>query len=213
MVLKMGIRSRFFILRLIVFLLIVGSFASAWAAEGESALSQSIRREVEQKYLEEAVSAFNAHDYGRAKIAFGMLCESAQSPEIARQALFGLASVKLILARTPDEYQDALSFWQKWSALANTGTVCEDPRFLTPFLLRLDPALKNSAESRPVKPAPKSSKDVDNRGALQTKEKEMASLRSKLELREREIRRLRHQMESLEEIHRKYQEKKQEATP
>ncbi len=40
----------------------------------------------------------------------------------------------------------------------------------------------------------------------------MQTLRSKLELREREIRRLRHQLESLEEIHRKYQEKKQEAT-
>ena len=41
----------------------------------------------------------------------------------------------------------------------------------------------------------------------------MQTLRSKLEMREREIHRLRLQLESLEEIHRKYEEKKQEATP
>ena len=40
----------------------------------------------------------------------------------------------------------------------------------------------------------------------------MENLRGKLESREREVRRLRHQLESLEEIHRKYQEKKQEAS-
>jgi chromosome segregation ATPase len=54
---------------------------------------------------------------------------------------------------------------------------------------------------------------ADLKGVLQGKEKEMASLRSKLELREREVRRLRLQLESLEEIHQKYQEKKQEVTP
>ncbi len=82
---------------------------------------------------------------------------------------------------------------------------------ITPFLLRMEPAAKD----KPAQPKPNrgNSREIDLKGALQNKEKEMQSLRTKLDLREREIRRLRHQLESLEEIHRKYQEKKQEANP
>jgi len=213
MVLNTGIRCRFFVLRLAIFLLISGSVAFAWGTEEESAITQSIRREVEQKYLEDAMSAFDAGDYVRAKSVLGMLSESAQSPDIGRQALFGLASVKLILARSSEEYEDALASWQKWGGQANRVTACEDPRLLTPFLLRLEPAIKGIAANRSGTQGGKGGKEADTKGILQTKEKEVQNLRSKLEQREREIRRLRVQLESLEEIHRKYQEKKQEATP
>jgi hypothetical protein len=210
MVLKAVIRRRLLVLGLIIFVLISGSFALACAAEDESAIAQSIRREVEQKYLEDAISAFKAGDYGRARNVFEMLTQSARSPEIGRQALFGLASVKLVAARTSEEYEDAFAAWQKWSVQAGPAAGCEDPRMLTPFLLKLEPAIEGAAASRL---AGQSGKEVDTRGILQTKEKEMQSLRAKLDQREREIRRLRLQLESLENIHREYQEKKQEATP
>jgi hypothetical protein len=143
-----------------------------------------------------------------------MLSESARSPEICRQAMFGLASAKLILASSSEEYDDALSSWKKWSGQFNSGTACEDPRLLTPFLLRLEPAIKDAWANRSTgAQGGRAAKEADARGVLQVKEKEMQSLRSKLEQRDREIRRLRLQLESLEEIHRKYQEKKQEATP
>jgi len=80
---------------------------------------------------------------------------------------------------------------------------------MTPFLLRLQTSVGSLTERKGRRAA----REVDSRVILQTKQKEMQTLMSKLELREREIRRLRHQLESLEEIHRKYQEKKQEATP
>ena len=212
MVLKTGIGRRFFVLRIAIFLLISGLFAFAWAAEEESASPQSsIRREVEQKYLEDAMGAFSAGDYARAGNVFGMLSESAQFPEISRQALFGLASTQFILARTPEEYDEALSSWKKWSGQFKPGTACEDPRLLTPFLLQLEPAIRGAGANRSQ--GGRAAKEVEARGILQVKEKEMQSLRSKLELRDREIRRLRVQLESLEEIHRKYQEKKQEITP
>ncbi len=211
MVLKTGVRHRFFVLGIAIFLLTSGSFTFAWAAEDESALAQSIRREVEQRYLEDAMNSFNAGDYGQAQSVFGMLSESAQSPEVGRRALYGLASVKLILARTPEEYEDALSSWQKWSRQVNSGTACEDPRLLTPFLMRFGP--KDTVANRSGTQGGGTAKEVEAKGILQTKEKEMQSLRSRLEQREREIRRLRLQLESLEEIHQKYQEKKQEATP
>jgi hypothetical protein len=207
MVLKMRFQRRF--IGLVIFLLISGPFAFSLAAEEKSAGAESIRRDVEQEALRDAMNAFNARDYQRAKIGFEILSESTQNPEIARQALFGLSSVKLVLANTSDEYEDAISSWQKWSSQVNPLQGCEDPRMMTPFLLRLQTSIKGAAgrEGR------RAAKDVDSRVILQTKEKEMQTLRSKLELREREIRRLRHQLESLEEIHRKYQEKKQEATP
>ena len=211
MVLKMGIRRRFIVLGPVICLLISGLFAFAQAGEEKSALARSIRQEVEQEALDEAMDAFTAGDYMKAKITFEMLSESAQSPEIARQALFGLATVKLVMAHSPDEYRDALSSWKKWSGEINSRIWFEDPRMMTPFLMRLQPST-DSAECLLQKKPRKAGRDAEPRELLQTKEKEMQSLRSKLELREREIRRLRHQLESLEEIHRKYQEKKQEAT-
>jgi len=211
MVLKMRIQRRF--IGIVIFLLISGPFAFSLAAEEKSTSAQSIRRDVEQEALKDAMNAFNARDYNRAKIGFEILSESTQNPEICRQALFGLSSVKLVLANTSDEYEDAISSWIKWSSQVNSWQGCEDPRMMTPFLMRLQTSIKGAAGSPSEMKSRGAAKDVDSRVILQTKEKEMQTLRSKLELREREIRRLRHQLESLEEIHRKYQEKKQEATP
>ncbi len=211
MILKTGIGRRFIILGPVVCLLISGLFAFAQADEEKSALARSIRQEVEQEALNEAMSAFTAGNYMKAKTTFEILSESPQSAEIGRQALFGLATVKLITAHSPDEYGDALSTWKKWSDQVNSSISFEDPRMLTPFLMRLQPPADAAECLLPKKPR-RAARDVGPREMLQSKEREMQSLRSKLDLREREIRRLRHQLESLEEIHRKYQEKKQEAT-
>jgi hypothetical protein len=158
------------------------------------------------------MNAFNAGDFKRAKIGFEILSESSRYPEIGRQALFGLSSVNLVLANTSDEYEDAISSWKKWSSQVNSWQGCEDPRMITPFLLRLQTSIKGAAGSASASKSRRAAKDIDSKVILQTKEKEMQTLRAKLELREREIRRLRHQLESIEEIHRKYQEKKQEVT-
>jgi uncharacterized protein YlxW (UPF0749 family) len=210
MVLKLRIQRRFF--WLVIFLLLSGSFAFSLAAEEKSTGAESIRRDVEQEALADAMNAFNAGDFKRAKIGFEILSESSRYPEIGRQALFGLSSVNLVLANTSDEYEDAISSWKKWSSLVNSWQGCEDPRMITPFLLRLQTSIKGAAGSLSASKSRRAAKDIDSKVILQTKEKEMQTLRAKLELREREIRRLRHQLESIEEIHRKYQEKKQEVT-
>lgn len=209
MVLKMRNKRRFFVPGIVICLVICGTLVFCPAAEEKGAGAESIRRDVEQEALEESIRVFNTNDYKRAKTEFEMLSESAQIPEISRQALFGLATVKLALANTSDEYEDAISSWKKWSEQGNSCKGCEDPRMITPFLLRLQASIKGAAGA----PSAISGKgrDVDFRGILQTKEKEMQTLRARLEQREREIRHLRHQLESLEEIHRKYEEKKQEA--
>ncbi len=210
MVLRLRIQQRFF--WLVIFLLLSGSSAFSLAAEEESTSAESIRRDVEQEALADAMNAFNAGDFKRAKIGFQMLNENSRYPEISRQALFGLSSVDLVLANTSEEYEDAISNWKKWSSQVNLSQGCEDPRMITPFLLRLQSSIKGAGGSPSAGKSRRTAKDIDSKLILQTKEKEMQTLRARLELREREIRRLRHQLESIEEIHRKYQEKKQEAT-
>jgi hypothetical protein len=197
-----------------MFLLLSGSSAFSLAAEEKSTGAESIRRDVEQEALADAMNAFNAGDFKRAKIGFQVLNESSRYPEISRQALFGLSSVDLVLANTAEEYEDAISSWKKWSSQVNFSQGCEDPRMITPFLLRLQSSIKGAGGSPSAGKSRRTAKDknIDSKVILQTKEKEMQTLRARLELREREIRRLRHQLESIEEIHRKYQEKKQEAT-
>jgi len=207
----MLIQRGFFLLEVFVFLLISWLFAFSLAAQETSVFNRSIRQEIEQKTLEEATVALKAGDYVKAKITFEMLSESAHNAEIARQASFGLAAIKLILAGSIDEYEDALSSWERWSGQVNSCKGCEDPRMITPFLLRLQSSLSGVDLCPRGSKSRRASKDVDSRGILQTRDKETKALRAKLESREREIRRLRQQIESLEEIHRKYQEKKQEA--
>ncbi|MFZ2445692.1 MAG: hypothetical protein WAW37_05000 [Syntrophobacteraceae bacterium] len=170
----------------------------------------------DQQAWGEGFRAFEEGDYAWAASIFETLGASAQTREIGRRALFGLAATRLILAHTPEEYAEAVSAWEYWSGQARSGLQGEDPRMLTPFVARL--AALHAEKNDPVFEQPRRvPKDASNGGAgykgtLQSKEKEVEGLRAKLEAREREVRRLRHQLESLEEIHRKYQEKKQEAS-
>ncbi|MCE5335289.1 MAG: hypothetical protein LLG06_11970 [Desulfobacteraceae bacterium] len=183
----------------------------ALLAQGGVGGADAIRRDVEQEALDEAVRTFMAGDYRKAKISFEILSESAVSPDIRRKSLFSLASAGLVLAQSPEEFAKAVELWECWSNQIDRGIEGEDPRMVTPFLLRLNPPQKQkSPKSESPAKAQKESNII--KGMLQNKEREMQSLRTKLELRDREIRRLRHQLESLEEIHRKYQEKKQEAS-
>ncbi len=189
--------------------------ACAWAAGEKVPDPASFRREVEQQAWDEAMKAFDAGDYARARITFDVLSDSSESLEMRRKALFALAASKLMLAQTPEEYADAVSIWERWSSQI-TSLEGEDPRMVTPFLRRFDPAAQSAAKNNKApenRKVQKNSAALDSfKGLLQNKEKEVEVLRSKLDMREREIRRLRHQLESLDEIHRKYQEKKQEAS-
>ena len=218
MIINMRRQYNFIVFGITVFLLVHGPFEFSAAAEEKSISAESIRRDVERQAFDEAMGAFNARDYARAKLTFEMLSESARNPEIRRVSLFGLASVKFILAGAPSEYEDALSSWKKWMGESGSGESCskdkcEDPAMITPFLQRLQSSIASSSCIVSAAKSRRAAKEIDPKGILQNKEKEMQALRFKLDMREREIRRLRHQLESIEQIHREYQEKKLEATP
>lgn len=172
-----------------------------------------VQQEVEKAALEDGLLAFKEGDYRKAVDIFEALGMSARLPETGRKAVFGQASALLALARTPEEYAKAASVWEQWIREARSGLEGEDPRMLAPFVSK---ALQEGMNGSTSPVALRTAKDVFNsncRNALITKEKEVEKLKVRLEAREREIRRLRHQLDSLEEIHRKYQEKKQGASP
>ncbi len=200
-------------------LLSAGLAACASKAKVPAPFQPVVRFEGEYKAWDEGLRAFEEGDYSRAGNIFETLSRTAQTPEIRRRALFGAAVAKLTLAKTPEEYKEAAAAWDVWNSQARSGLEGEDPRLITPFVLRLAstafPAGAGPAvEPPPNKAPPKDSANnpINYRNMLQSKEKEVESLRSKLDARNREVQRLHHQLESLEEIHRQYQEKKQEAS-
>ena len=172
----------------------------------------------EWKALEDGLQAFKEADYGKALAIFEALGESGETEAIRNHALYGVAVGRLILARTPKEFDEAMAAWDCWNKLPPGETGREDPRMMTPFLQSLAPPA-GTPESRfpkvkktPVKDTATYNNLVATKNLLQTRDKELEKAKVRLETREREIRRLRHQIESLENIHLKYQEKKQEVS-
>ncbi len=175
-----------------------------------------VYRESELKAWEEGVQAFEDGDYEKARVVFEVLTESAETESMRSKAFFALASTRLILAQTPEEFNEAMSVWACWSRQLPDEMREEDPRMLTPFLQRLTapgaPETNLTKSRAPVKKIIVYSNPGGCKELLQAKEKELERIRSRLETREREIRRLKHQIDSLEAIHLKFQERKQGAS-
>ena len=172
-----------------------------------------VSREVELNAWQEGMLAFNAGDYEKARAIFEALTESAETDSLRRRAFFALASTRLALAQTPEEFGEAMSVWTCWGRQKAAYPEEEDPWMLTPFLERLTPP--GAAEVQPSQSQPLVKKIVvyspsgSCKDQLQAKEKELDRTKTKLDAREKEIRRLKHQIDSLEAIHLKYQERKQ----
>lgn len=171
--------------------------------------------EAEHRTLREGVTAFNKGQYERATAVFEILTETARDPVVNRMALFGLASTRLLLAKNQTEFVEAMRLMECWMEKAPGELGGEDPRLLIPLLERLPfPSVQEATRPKP----PKSNKDlvynalVACRNSLQAREKEMERVKSRLDAKDREIRRLKGQLESLEAIHRKFQERKQEVS-
>ena len=108
---------------------------------------------MEQNAWEEGLRAFEHGDYAESAITFRMLSESAQSGDICRKALYAFASVRLVLAKTPEEYLEAVSAWERWCSQIRSGLEGEDPRMVTPFLLKLSPTTQVLEKSDQVQSA------------------------------------------------------------
>jgi hypothetical protein len=212
MVFKTHTQRNFLVLVAIILLVIAAAPQLSTAVENNQPTAQSIRRDVEMEALQNGMKAFDAGQYEQAQNTFEMLSDVAKNPDIRRRALFGLASTRLVLADSSEAYNSAVATWEKWAAEAKPAKDREDPRMLTPFFLRLQSAIREKAGG-PLGEKEKVAKPDNLPRIVIMREKVVQALRAKLELAERQIIRLRHDLRSLDEIHRKYEEKKQEMTP
>ena len=176
----------------------------------------TVYRESELKAWKEGMQAFDEGDYEKARVVFEVLTESAETDGLRPKAFFALAATRLVLAQTPEEFNEAMSVWACWSRQLPDDQSEGDPRMLTPFLQRLTPPGAPETHLTQSQTPVKKIIVYNNPGAckdlMQAKEKEMDRIKTKLDAREREIRRLKHQIDSLEAIHLKYQERKQGAS-
>ncbi|MDA8306034.1 MAG: hypothetical protein M0Z81_04310 [Deltaproteobacteria bacterium] len=201
-------KCKFLVLVPVILLLIAASPSLSAATETNQTTAQSIRRSVELEFLHKAQKAFDSGDLEKAQNEFAMLSELAKNSDIRQEALYGLAATKLVLADSEDSYNSAVATWEKWAEEAKSSKGMEDPRMITPFLLRLQAAIKKGAGG----PLGQKAKNDNSPRIVIMKEKVVEALRAKLDLAEREIQKLRHDIKSLNAIHRKYEEKKQEMT-
>lgn len=186
--------------------------------------SESAVARVEEGFTEswkQGMEAFHREDYNAAASLFEVLSESAPHEANRQRALYALAATRLILADNPEEYTQAMGVWELWSRKHLPESEGEDPAMLTPFLERLVPPGAPQTSTVAETP-PKPHKHVERsniynsymvcKELLRTREKELERMKASIGAKDREIRKLKKQITSLEEIHLKFQEKKQEIT-
>jgi hypothetical protein len=140
---------------------------------------------------DQAMKAFREGDLTTAHNIFERLSHEGTDQRLRQRALFAMACVRLLEAKTPEDYTSALNAWELWKTQYQPDSLCEGPRLLTPVLERL-PALQEKArlaEKNKTRPQPS-----DCPKLLEEKEKEISELRQRLQ--------------ALESIHREIEEKK-----
>jgi hypothetical protein len=203
----------YYLCLMLIFLAGMGLSACTTLPQPQPSGKSSFAREIELKTWEEGMQAFDEGNYEKARVVFEALTESAETNSLRRSAFFALASTRLVLAQTPEDFSEAMSSWACWGRQMSPNIEEEDPRMLTPFLERLTPPgapeTHLTQNQPPVKKIVVYSPSGGCKDLLQAKEKELDRTKSRLEAREKEIRRLKHQIDSLEAIHLKFQERKQ----
>ncbi len=120
-------QRRLLVLVPLLLLVIAASPPLSTAAESNRTSAQAIRRAVELQTLQRARKAFDSGDYQKAQAGFEMLSDLAKNSDIRRQALFGLASTRLVLADNKDEFNSAVAAWEKWADTVKSCRGMEDP--------------------------------------------------------------------------------------
>jgi hypothetical protein len=146
--------------------------------------------------LKDGYESFEEGDFKKAAEIFEQLSADSQDADTARIAAYGLACARLILAETPESFDEAFRLWEAWRQLAPENLNAEDPRMLEPLLNKLERNL------------PEDKRAYQKR--LEQKDKDIRWLQYRLKKKRTENQRLKHQIEALEAIHQDIQEKKKE---
>ena len=199
-------------------LLLVSGCSASWPFA--PARVESLPSPVEMKQYRQAVSAYRQKAYLEAAKSFEVIRTQTRDKRFALTALYGLALSKLMAAKTPKEYNDALLLWQRWVENVPAKFDYEDP-VLAGDLIEEKMLFSNiPLSSEPVKekaPEPmvsrwlliKSKLELDRlREELETVKKALDKRQKTIQARDKEISELKRRFKALETIDQKIQKKK-----
>jgi hypothetical protein len=202
-------------------LLLVSGCKASWPFA--PARVESLPSPVEMKQYRQAVLAYQQKAYLEAAKSFEVIRTQTRDKRFALTALYGLALSKLMAAKTPKEYNDALLLWQRWVENVPAKFDYEDP-VLAGALIEEKMLFSNiPLSSEPIKEkAPEKPEQMVSRWLLIKSKLELDRLREELEVskitldkrkktiqaRDKEIRELKRRFKALETIDQKIQKKK-----
>lgn len=129
-------------------LILWGGVLTFFIEVGLSGCTSSIRQPYEKEVRHEDVgwniwnegmNAFWREDYAEARNIFESLSLSAKDEELSRKVLYALACTRMILAKNPEEFREAMELWELWSQSAFPPRQEEDPRMMAPLLQYIAP--------------------------------------------------------------------------
>lgn len=176
------------------------------------------------KMYNQAVSAYQAEQYGVAAKRFEAVQAKAVDSDMASGASFGLACAKLMEAKTPREYHQAVALWDAWAEKAPADFEKANPVLMVPLVKEkmLFSNIPLTPDGRgDVAASPKvsqwlvinASKEIARlKSKLDKDDRSTAKLKGRIAVLEKEMAKLRKQIKALETIDQKIQKKKH-ATP
>jgi hypothetical protein len=188
-------------------------------------LKAKLRLEADSKTLESGLAAIKKAQYAEAEVLLQKLSDTSGSQLIRRQALYGLAVTRLMMANSNEQFQEALLTWRKWRQSDFREATGEDPALLEPFLMCKFPpgsieevSAANSDTCRGAVAWPlyeqalkKAESDQKSLEMLKKKHEALkAEKESLIKTRDSEIQILEDKIKALEAIDQKIQQKKTE---
>lgn len=174
----------------------------------------------EMKQYRKAIAAYHQKSYLESAESFDSLRTATNNERFALMALYGLACSKLMAAKTPNEYNDAMMLWMQWVENAPEKFDYENP-MLVGALLQEKMLFSNiplkSDKVQEESPEPMVSRWllIRSRQELDRLKRELDATREALEKRKKknqaqkkEIVKLKRQIKALETIDQKIQKKK-----
>ncbi len=209
-------------------LLLVGGCRANWPFA--PAKVEALPSPAEMKQYRHAVAVYQQKNYVEAAKSFEAIRTQTRDKRFALTALYGLALSKLMAAKTPKEYNDAILLWQRWVDNVPDGFNYENPvlagALIKEKMLFSNIPLSSGPISEPVKkiqpakekaPEPmvsrwlliKSKLELDRlRGELEASKKALEKRQKTIQARDKEITELKRRFEALETIDQKIQKKK-----
>lgn len=176
------------------------------------------------KMYHQAVTAYQAAQYGVAAKRFAAVQAKAVDSDMANSASFGLACTRLMAAETPRQYHEAVALWDAWVETAPGGFEKANPVLMVPLVKEkmLFSNIPLTPDGRgDVAASPKVSqwlvinaaKEIARlKSKLDSDDQSTAKLKGRIAILEKEMAKLRKQIKALETIDQKIQKKKH-ATP